>query len=53
MVVLASNLPAGAENDPNAPWNNEEPIWDCAVCGTPTDAMDGYCSSECFMADCR
>lgn len=43
-----SNLPAGAENDPNAPWNNEEENL-CYFCGNPCDRL--YCDDRCKKAD--
>lgn len=43
-----SNLPAGAENDPNAPWNNEEEET-CLYCGIPCNGM--YCSDDHKKAD--
>ena len=47
---MNSNIPAGAENDPNAPWNNEEEF-ECNVCGKPIH-KEGICKSKaCFKAD--
>lgn len=43
-----SGLPAGTENDPNAPWNNEKES-ECLYCGNPCEGM--YCSNEHKKAD--
>jgi len=43
-----SNLPPGAEFDPNAPWNNEYED-ECAFCGEPCNGT--YCSDDCERAD--
>lgn len=45
-----SNLPVGAENDPNAPWN-EEKEYECAMCGEPMSKNTTYCSNACYFAD--
>lgn len=45
-----SNYPAGAEHDPNAPWNQPEPDNYCMYCGDPT-VNKHYCSRECRIAD--
>lgn len=46
-----NNLPIGSENDPNAPWNNEQHA--CYECGKPIDVDDMYCSQSCFIASMR
>ena len=43
-----SNLPPGAEYDPNAPWNNEDEN-ECGFCGDPCSGS--YCSKDCERAD--
>ena len=45
---MSSNLPAGAEHDPNAPWNNEEKDNECLYCGEPTGGS--FCDSNCRVA---
>ena len=45
-----SNYPAGAENDPNAPWNQPDNDNECMFCGEPTDNVY-YCSKNCEKAD--
>ena len=44
-----SNLPAGAEFESKAPWNDESEH-ECPVCDTPVDT-EGPCSNACFEAD--
>jgi len=44
-----SNLPAGAENDPNAPWNQEEQENECSYCGEPCGK--DFCNKECYIAE--
>ncbi len=51
---LGWSYPAGAENDPNAPWNQRELPDCCPVCGEPNTNEDGsdihdgiYCSAYC------
>lgn len=44
-----SNYPAGAENDPNAPYNQPEEQNFCAICDEPCEGS--YCSYKCFEAD--
>lgn len=44
-----SNLPAGASEDPNAPWNLEEEKETCFYCGEP--CKKGYCDDACKKAD--
>ena len=47
---MNSNLPPGAENDPNAPWNNEDE-YECNVCGAPI-LRPGTCDSpDCIKTD--
>lgn len=46
-----SNLPIGAGNDPNAPWNTEEHA--CYQCGKPIDIDNRYCSERCAIASMR
>ena len=43
-----SNLPAGAEHDPRAPWNIEKEN-ECNFCGNPCEKT--YCSKDCKRAD--
>jgi len=45
-----SNLPAGAEHDSNAPFNEEE-NFECNVCGAIMESDIGVCSSECQKVD--
>lgn len=45
---MSGNLPAGAEQDPNAPWNNEEENT-CNYCGEPCERS--YCNDDCKRAD--
>ena len=42
------NLPAGAENDPNAPWNNEKEST-CGYCGDA--CTKDFCNKDCEKAD--
>lgn len=45
-----NNLPAGSENHPSAPWNNEDEF-ECNVCGTPIESQ-GICNSrDCIKTD--
>lgn len=44
-----SGYPAGAENDPNAPYNEVDER-ECSFCGTPT-SNKYFCSKECEIAD--
>jgi len=49
--------PAGAENDPNAPWNEPEMPEECPMCGEPNTDEDGeplfddpsFCSKKCYQ----
>jgi len=55
---MASNLPDGAENDPNAPWrNNLDDYETCEICGQrkliinmecPPDAPDTWFCIKCM-----
>ena len=51
MGVFGWSYPAGAEHDPNAPWNQEEPPDTCPICGAANDGAEDdcfpYCSDEC------
>lgn len=44
-----NNYPAGAENDPNAPWNDLGTN-KCVYCEKPTDNEE-YCSKKCRFLD--
>lgn len=46
-----SNLPSGAENDPNAPYNETENY--CNVCDEPIGINSSYCSQSCWDVDNR
>ena len=50
---MSGYLPAGAENDPNAPWNEKDQEFECRMCGEPMDTDKHYCSTSCFNADMR
>lgn len=53
------DYPSGAANDPNAPWNQEDPPEECPVCGKcNVDLETGdalceeafpYCSKQCEL----
>ena len=45
-----SNYPMGAENDPNAPFNEVVKYNNCMYCGEPIE-NNGYCNTECEKAD--
>lgn len=38
--VFGWHYPPGAENDPNAPWNQKEIISDCLSCGESKNSED-------------
>lgn len=44
-----NNLPAGADNDPNAPYNKTDNY--CLVCDKPLNTNKAYCSERCRKAD--
>lgn len=44
-----SNTPAGADNDPNAPWN-EKDDFECTECGAPVEKEFSQCSKDCIKA---
>lgn len=56
--IFGWSYPAGAENDPNAPWNQtDEYTEECPVCGNMNcdeqgnplfDEDPSFCSSECL-----
>lgn len=48
-MVIENNIPAGAENHPNAPWNDTEEF-ECKECGEPMSEDSGYCSNSCWKA---
>lgn len=43
--------PAGAEHDPNAPWNEQPEVEECPICGKlnrdAEDHLYPYCSERC------
>ena len=52
--VFGWGYPAGAEHDPNAPWNREDPPDECPLCGLANQDDDGkplydgvFCSAKC------
>jgi hypothetical protein len=53
------HYPPGAENDPNAPWNQPDGEYkDCYLCGTEFEVnddepwtWDGFCSKKCRDED--
>lgn len=45
-----SNYPTGAENDPNAPYNQNDNDFECSECGTPLSSDKGVCSKECYKS---
>jgi len=45
-----NNLPAGAEHDPNAPFNETTENY-CRVCDTPISESKIYCCEDCFKSD--
>lgn len=47
-----SNIPAGTENDPDAPWNEYE-VFYCRECDAEMDSDRWYCSTKCFNASMR
>lgn len=51
------SYPAGAENDPLAPYNQPDELEECPICGEPNSDDDGnelfaddpsFCSRECY-----
>jgi len=59
---LGWSYPAGAENDPNAPYNQIDPPEECPVCGEPNADEDGepvypddpsFCSEKCLLKYCQ
>lgn len=59
--VFGYSYPAGAENDPNAPYNQIEEPEECPVCGEPNVDKEGnptyphdpsFCSNECYISYC-
>lgn len=49
MSKLGWSYPAGAENDPSAPYNQEESPDACLVCGGDNEVFDGvFCSQDCL-----
>ena len=54
MSKFGWSYPPGAENDPFAPWNQEDPPDACPVCDAANDADNDafpYCSEECAKQD--
>ena len=50
MEFYSDNLPLGAQNDPRAPWNEEDEKNDtCRYCGA--ECVDQYCDESCYRAD--
>lgn len=45
-----SNIPIGSENDPNAPWNEDEGELECKYCGEAI-TKGFYCDKNCEKAD--
>ena len=41
---MLSNYPAGALNDPDAPWNEEDPVMVSNCCGYPIIENTDICS---------
>lgn len=46
---MSDNLPIGAENDSNAPYNEQE-YFECSECGKKMATDKGVCSNKCFKA---
>jgi len=55
--VFGWDYPPGAANDPNAPWNQEDPPEECPMCGQPNSDEEGnpvfdedpiFCSRVCL-----
>lgn len=44
-----SNLPAGAEFDSDAPWNDVLEH-ECPMCDAPVEKEGKYCSNDCWDA---
>lgn len=42
-----SNLPAGTENDPRAPWNEADDIHECLNCAEQIPDNKRFCSKWC------
>ena len=45
--VFGWDYPAGAENDPNAPFNQPEALEECTECGFPPDDDEQIWCSSC------
>ena len=43
-----NNLPLGSENDPNAPWNQNDNN-ECSFCGA--SCINKYCNDDCRKTD--
>lgn len=45
---MNNNLPIGSENDPEAPYNQNDNEFECTECGKSMSSDSGVCSSKCF-----
>ena len=44
------NLPIGTKNDPKAPWNEPDEVYECTECGKEMETDKGVCSTACHKA---